>query len=124
MWKPTLIALTVVSAMVIANVASADKRAVIRFADLGGIRDWRADGGDAIFVEGRNRQWYRGTFFGPCHGLRFTETIAFITEADGSLDKFSSIWVDGQRCHFKSFYRVSGPDSKDLYEVDKGEPEE
>ena len=108
-------------ALALLGVSQAETRAVIRFADLGGIKDWRPDGSEAIFIEGRNDRWFRATFFGRCHGLRFTDTIAFITEVGGHLDKFSSIWVDGQRCHFKSFYRVSGPDSRDLYQVDNPE---
>lgn len=85
-------------------------RAVIHFADLGGIRDWRADGSDAILIEGLNGRWYRATFFGPCIGLRFQESIGFVTDPGGSLDRFGSILVDGQRCWFRTFERIPAPD--------------
>jgi hypothetical protein len=55
---PSLAALAA-AVLLAAGFVSADNRAVIRFADLGGIEDWRADGDDAILIEGRNDRWYR-----------------------------------------------------------------
>lgn len=86
--------------------------AVLHFADLGGIRNWRADGKDAILVEGRRGQWYRATFFGPCPEIRFATTIAFVTDTTGDLDKFSSIVARGDRCYFRSFERIPDPDAE------------
>ena len=86
-----------------------NKRASITFADMGGIRDWQSDSSDSLYVESLQGQWYKATFFGPCFELPFAERIAFVTEPDGSLDKFSSILVDGDRCHFRTFEQVAGP---------------
>ncbi len=90
--------------------------AVVHFADLGGIRNWRADGNDAILIEGRRGQWYRATFFSPCPEVRFATTIAFVTDATGSLDKFSSIIARGDRCYFRDLERVAPPDDDEREE--------
>lgn len=89
--------------------AVAKERAVLRFADLGGIQDWRATDDGALLVEGVNGNWYRATFWGPCYELRFTDTIAFVTNPPGDLDKFSSILADGNRCWFRTFEKVEKP---------------
>ncbi len=95
--------------LVAASALAQGERAVLRFADLGGIRDWRADTDKAILIEGQNKNWYRATFYAPCVGLRFANTVAFVTEPDGGLDRFSSILVQGERCWFKSFERSGAP---------------
>ncbi len=88
--------------------------AVLRFADLGGIRDWRSvDNGKAVLIEGRHGQWYRATFFGSCTSLPFANTIAFATDATGDLDKFSSIVTRNERCYFRTFERVPAPDGEE-----------
>ncbi len=87
--------------------------AVLRFADLGGIRDWRpADNGRAILIEGRRGEWYRATFFSPCTSLPFADTIAFATDATGDLDKFSAVLTRDERCYFRTFERVPPPDAE------------
>jgi len=88
--------------------------AVLRFADLGGIRDWRSvDNGRAVLIEGRRGQWYRATFFSPCSSLPFANTIAFATDTTGDLDKFSSILTRNERCYFRTFERVPDPDAEE-----------
>jgi hypothetical protein len=87
--------------------------AVLRFADLGGIENWRpADerSSDAILIEGRNDQWYRATFWAPCPEIHFTPTIGFVTDTLGNLDQFTSIIAEGRQCHFRTFERTSNPD--------------
>jgi hypothetical protein len=91
------------------NAFAQSDQNVLRFADLGGIRDWRADTDKALLVEGENRNWYRATFYTPCVGLRFAQAVAFVTEPSGSLDRFSSILVQGERCWFKTFARTDPP---------------
>ncbi len=92
------------------NQPPAGPSAVLHFADLGGIRDWRsADNGEAILIEGRRGQWYRATFFGRCTSLPFTDTIAFVTDATGDLDKFSAVLTADERCYFRSFERAPAP---------------
>jgi len=47
--------------------------AAIHFVDLGGLRDWRAEGSDALLIQAADGTWYRATFYGPCFGLQFRE---------------------------------------------------
>ena len=101
-------ALAAVLSIGVMGAAMASGRTVIHFADLGGIKDWRPVGDD-LFIEGTNGRWYRATFWGKCHQLRFSETIGFITEPTGELDKFSSIIAHGERCWFKTFERSEPP---------------
>lgn len=94
-------------------IAQESDPAVIHFASVGGIRDWRvADDGDALLIEGRNGLWYRATFFNYCPEIRFQEALAFVTDATGDLTKFSSVIADGTQCYFKSFERTSDPDER------------
>lgn len=91
--------------------AAASERTVIHFADLGGIRDWRAGESDSLLVQGRNGKWFKATFWGGCPEIRFSDTIAFITDRTGDLDKFSSIIASGHRCWFASFAPTEAPSS-------------
>ena len=84
--------------------------AVIHFANLGGINDWRADGDSTLYIQGRSRSdWYKATLMGPCTGLPFAQTVGFVSEPTGSFDKFSSIVVQGQTCQVQSLVKVAGP---------------
>lgn len=84
--------------------------ASIPFANFGGINDWRADGDNAIYIQGRSRKdWYRATLFGPCIGLPFAEKVGFVSEPSGSFDKFSSIVVRGQECQVQTLVKLDGP---------------
>ncbi len=94
--------------------AVADERAAIRFADYGGIENWRPGPDGSLLVEARNGEWYRATFTSPCRDLKFSQSIGFVTDGLGRLDKFSSVVVsDGQRCYFKTFERIEDPDRKE-----------
>lgn len=79
----------------------------IPFVDLGGIEDWRAVGDEAILIKARNDEWYHASFFSRCMGLNYSTAVGFVTQPAGSLDKFSSILVDGERCWFKDLTRIS-----------------
>jgi hypothetical protein len=95
------------------SAAPNTERAVIHFADLNGIRDWRPaadDDSDSIFVEGRNGQWFRATFWMPCPDIHFVPAVGFVTDTLGNLDRFTSIIVDGKRCYFKTFERTTEPE--------------
>jgi hypothetical protein len=107
------IASVAIGAGLLATPAAADEqRAVLRFADMNGIKDWRptkADGADAILIEGRNGTWYRATFWAPCPEVRFAPTVAFVTDTLGNLDRFTSILGEGRRCDFRTFERTEDP---------------
>jgi len=83
--------------------------AVIRFVDLSGVKDWRAEGLNSLLIQGNNSQWYRATLFSECFGLPWAEHIAFVTSPNGSLDQFSSILVSGQQCYFKNVEKIPAP---------------
>lgn len=87
------------------------KPARIPFANLGGIRNWRAPDWDTLYVQARNGQWYRAELMGPCSGLNFAHTIGFVLEPTGSFDSFSSILVDGEQCRVKSLVKSEPPSS-------------
>ena len=102
-----------VSILLVAGVIPAHASpGALHFADLGGIRNFRADGDHGMYIEGGNRQWYHADFFAPCIALRFHETVGFVIEPYGDLDKFSSIIVGGERCYFKSFEQSEDPKPK------------
>ena len=109
------VALTVSGQSVAAEDASGaqalqSKRAVIHFSDLGGIKDWRAVDDKTIEIEGRNGTWYRAELWSYCQGLRTANSIGFISEPNGDLDRFSSIYVGrGERCQFRTFEQIETP---------------
>lgn len=83
----------------------------IAFASLGGIRDWRASGNDVLYVQSRNRRWYRAELFAPCIGLTFANAIGINVQPGGSFDRFSSVIVDGHECHLRSLEESDPPSS-------------
>ncbi len=115
-WIAGLLSLTLGTAMLSYPGLAADRPA-IAFADLGGIRDWRPGPGESLLVQSLNRKWYRVTFFGSCPEIRFTDTVAFVTEPNGSLDRFSSILVEGRRCWFRTFSEITDPEALERLEA-------
>ena len=107
--KKLLMALMIGAAIpAVATTANA-KEVGIPFAGSGGIRDWRADGNRALFIQGTGSKWYRAELLSPCHGLNFANTIRFISEPSDQFDRFSKIVVDGQVCHVRSVQRAEKP---------------
>jgi hypothetical protein len=100
-----------------APTAASSEYLSIPFVDHGGIRDWRANDDRSMWIQARNGQWYYAEMFGPCFGLNFAERIGFVTEPSGSFDRFSSLIVDGQKCHIDTLRR-SDPPSK----LSRGDP--
>ena len=86
-----------------------------RIAFRGSIEDFREDGSDGIYLKDVHRQWYRGTFFAPCHELRFAHSIGIEDRGTSGLDKFGTILVRGhshvERCRLASLVK-SGPPPK------------
>ncbi len=108
---PLLTAALVAGTVSLPNAASAagDRPMAIPFAALGNIRNWKPDGQNAMYVESQRGDWYHATFWSPCFELPFADRIGFVTEPGGSLDKFSSIMVGGDRCWFRSFEKSGAP---------------
>ncbi len=88
------------------------EQARINFVNLGGIDDWHADGDKGLFIKGRNRQWYHAELMGRCIGLDFATHIGFVSEPDGSFDKFSAIMVDHRECQVVSLVKSDAPPAK------------
>ncbi|MET0240091.1 MAG: DUF6491 family protein [Sphingobium sp.] len=86
--------------------------ASIPFVDSGSIRDWRAEGTNAIHVQDVHGHWYRATLIGPCIELPTAQTVAFVTRGVGTLDKFGQVAVRGNTCQFTSLVTSAGPPAK------------
>lgn len=90
----------------------AGKEASIPFIRLNGIRDFEADGDDAVYLQDRARKWYRASLVGPCSGLPFATRIAVDTRFGGnSLDRTGTLLVDGEKCRLLDLV-TSGPPPK------------
>ena len=81
----------------------------INFADRNSIQDFEAMSDRVVFVQARDRQWYRVKTTVPCFGLDRAINIAFIANGDGHFDKFSYIHVNGQRCQLESVAQSDRP---------------
>ncbi|HET7816253.1 MAG TPA: DUF6491 family protein [Sphingomicrobium sp.] len=84
----------------------------IAFAANGGIRDWHANGEQGIYLRDRSGRWYLATFNGVCPNLPAAQTIAFGTDAAGTLDRFSSITTEYARCQIGTIVRSQAPAGK------------
>ena len=92
--------------------AAAGKEASIPFIRLNGIRDFEADGDDAVYLQDRARKWYHANLVGPCLGLTTAIRIAVDTRFGGnSLDRTGTLLVDGERCRLLDLV-TSGPPPK------------
>lgn len=91
------------------NPQRSSRNASIPFVNHGGIRDWQAPNNRTLYVQSRNRQWFRAELMGPCQGLDFADRIGFHTGPSNTFDRFSSIVVRGRRCHIASLERADGP---------------
>jgi hypothetical protein len=47
-----------------------------------------------------------------CIGLNFAQHIGFVTEPDGSFDKFSAVLVEGRPCQITSLVKSAEPPSR------------
>ena len=74
------------------------------------IEDWKALSNDALIIRTNDGKRYRATLMGRCIGLKFTDTIAFVTRGERTVDRFAGIMLpDGSRCYFKTFEAISQP---------------
>lgn len=108
-------ALLAVAGAVFASEATTSRAASIPFANHGGIRDWKADHDQGLWVQDIHRQWYYAKLMAPCTGLNFAQTIGFDTHPLGRFDQFSSIVVPGAgggRCAVQSFTLSGAPPGK------------
>jgi hypothetical protein len=88
------------------------EQARIYFANRGGVRDWKAEGNEIIYFQDRHRDWYKAELFSPAIGLQFEHHIGIDTGPTDVLDKFSSVYVDGQRYGLRSLVKIDGEPPK------------
>lgn len=111
--KIVRIAIVLLAAVFGASSASARVEPSIHFADHGGIYDWHPNGTKGIWVQSANRQWYYGTFLGPCFGLNTAWRVGFLPEVTGEFNRWSSIVVPHEiRCRLTTFEPSIGPPDK------------
>ena len=111
-----IVRVTVLLLVAVFGASSANARvaASIPFANHGGIYDWRANGTQGIWVQGADRQWYYGTFFGTCLGLNTAQRVGFVPEVTGEFNRWSSIIVPREdRCQLSTFEPSVAPQGKD-----------
>lgn len=101
-------------AMLAGAPAFADKpaEASIPFVNMGSIRDWRADGDSALYVQATGGKWYHATLMGPCTDLPFADAIGIETRGVDTLDHFGTIIVRHRRCAIQSFVASAPPPRK------------
>jgi hypothetical protein len=85
----------------------------IPFANhYGAIRNFEATSDDVLYLQDRQKRWYRAEIGGPCFNLRFATAIGYDTRGSLSLDRFSHIIVGRDRCPIVSLTRSDGPPRK------------
>jgi len=104
--------LTSACAQTTTSSAQAAGNASIPFANNGGIQDWRSEGTSVIYIEASNGRWYKATLLSPSPDLPFAQAIGFDTGPTGTLDKFSTIVIQGQRYPIATLERMAGPPPK------------
>ncbi|MEA3052021.1 MAG: hypothetical protein QOG72_924 [Sphingomonadales bacterium] len=87
-----------------------DEQVSIPFANHArSILTFEAPTDDILYLQDRQRRWYRAELGGSCFGLRWAQAIGYETRGGLSLDRFSSILVDRERCPIVSLTRSEGP---------------
>lgn len=104
------VALATVAGMLASLCAVADPASAVQGYR---IDDWKALSSDSLIIRTNDGKRYRATLMGKCVGLRFTDTIAFVTRGERSVDRYAGIMLpDGSRCYFKTFEAISQPTDK------------
>ena len=81
----------------------------IPFVNFGGIQDWTANDDSTLYVESAQGRWYQVALAYPCLGLPFALRVGIDTGGTGTLDSFSNIVADGQRCPVASVTPIASP---------------
>ena len=98
--------------------------ASIPFANQGGVRDWRAKGSQQVYFQDSHGQWYRAKLMSYASDLPFVEFIGIDASPGGALDKWSAIYVKGQRYSFESFEKADGPPTRKAKKRDSAAAQE
>ena len=76
------------------------------------IRNFEAPGDDILYLQDRQRRWYRAELAGACFDLKWAHSIGYDTRGGLSLDQGSHILVGRERCTITSLTRSEGPPRK------------
>jgi len=107
--RTLVLAVTALAATSAAFPAFAGEETSIPLVSHQGIQNFRADGNEALYVEGRGKQWYRVELMGQCSGLNFATGIGVEGGATDRFDRFSTLVVDGNKCAVKSVTESEDP---------------
>lgn len=113
-----LIPITIAAAIACAGFGAANaasipgQEAVIHFANRGGIYDYKPVNDQLLYVQSRDRSWYRVELLTGCDGLNYALGIGFQPEPNGDFTRFSHVVVDGQRCPVTSVVAIAGKPPK------------
>jgi len=94
------------------DASSPAPEAQIPFANKGGIWKWQVIDNKTVLIESRSRKWYKATLFGNCINLSFAQSMAFVSNPNGTFDKFSAIRAGSQRCPLVSLVETAAPQKK------------
>jgi hypothetical protein len=100
------------AAQAVAAEQATGKETSIPFADMGGIRDWKAIDDSTLYVQDIRRNWYIAKLIQPSPDLTFATKIGFETKGTNQLDKFGTVVVGGQRIPLTSFVASGPPPAK------------
>lgn len=114
----TAISATILAVFVSVGIAHAagtvsPKDAAIHFADSGGIFDYKAVSNHELYIQSRDRTWYKAELIGPCDGLEFATAIGFKAEPGGDFTKFGDVVVNGRSCKVASLVAIEGKPPKE-----------
>ena len=88
----------------------ATSQPVIHFADLKGVRSWRAGGDNIVYVRSISGQWYKAVMAETCMALDTKKGISFDTETDpATQEKVSKVVVDRHICRVTSLTQIDAP---------------
>jgi hypothetical protein len=73
---------------------------------------WQVVDNNTLLIQDRGRRWYKATLWGNCISLPFAQTISFVSNPNGTFDRFSSIRFGGQRCPLRSLVATTAPPKK------------
>ena len=107
---PLLAAAAAAPALAAPSGPEAGEQVSIPFASHArSIRTFEAPTDDVLYLQDRQRRWYRAEIGGPCFGLRWAQAIGYDTRGSLSLGRFSTILVGRERCPIVSLTRSDGP---------------
>ena len=70
--------------------------------------EWVYDGKQGVYIQAETGRWYYARTQAKCARLRPTATLSFQATANGDLDRFGALRVEGWRCPLASVVE-SGP---------------